>query len=195
MQQFFTRLFVSLIAALVLLVGASRQASAQDTCVNNVCPLTFSSAITVRATISCAVVRPAFDYGSHFRSEGRLYSNSTNFVEARCTIDPKDGVVDISFPNLPSVLTREGGTETVPLLYGVESLRVYDCLDCANPAVRTNINPAAGGSHTITSGALRFALGENGDFGDEFASIGVDITNAAKAGRYVGTITAQIALR
>jgi hypothetical protein len=68
--------------------------------------------MSASARESFGYTRPAFDYGSHFKTAGKLWSNASNFVEARCTIDPKDGIVDVTFPNLPSVLTREGGTQT-----------------------------------------------------------------------------------
>jgi hypothetical protein len=101
--------------------------------------------------------------------------------------------VDISFPTLPANLTRTGGTEVVPIAYGVESARAYDCDGSCGPVI--GFAPAAGlAGFAISSGVLTLALGENGPNLNE-TEVRVDISNAAAAGTYTGVITAQVALR
>jgi hypothetical protein len=186
------RIFLTVLAVFALLFGVTSEARAQG-CTDNVCPLQFSASVTVESMISCTVTRPSFDFGSHLKSAGTLGSNENNHVRARCTIDPANGIVDISFPTLPASLTRTGGTETVPILYGGESARAYDCDGSCGPVL--GFNPATGASgFAIASGVLTLALGENGPNLPD-TEVRVDISNAQAAGTYAAVLTAQVALR
>jgi hypothetical protein len=183
------RISLTLLVAFALLCGSTR-AQAQA-CPNNVCPLSFTANVTVQSMISCSVTRGTMDFGSHFKTEGKVSLNETTAGRARCTIDPRNGVVDVSF-QLPSVLTRNGGSETVPIVFGTESLRLYD-FDGSQGTMHAS-NPALPTSFTVTSGFLTLALGENGP-NDPAGEVSVDLTNASAAGSYTGFITATVALR
>ena len=185
-----TRTITTLLAAVVMLLGITRNTQAQS-CPANSCSLSFSASVSISSMLSCSVTRPSLNFGSHFKSEGSVGSNETNALRARCTIDPQNGTVDVSF-QLPSVLTRVGGTETLPITFGNESLRLYDCDGCGT--VPQGSNPATPRSFTITSGFLTVALGENGP-GEPAGEVSVNLANATAAGSYVGTITAVVALR
>jgi hypothetical protein len=186
-----SRIITTMLAAVVMLLGITRTTQAQG-CTGNSCQLQFSASVTVQSMISCSVTRPSFDFGSHLKTEGSIGSNENNHVRARCTIDPSNGIVDVSFPTLPASLTRVGGSETVPITYGTESLRLYDC-DGSCGTVQGS-NPATPRSFTITSGFLTLALGENGP-NDPAGEVKVNLANAQAAGTYTAVITAQVALR
>jgi hypothetical protein len=189
-MQSITRITFTIVAVLALLFGATRSATAQS-CPANQCQLQFSASVSISSVLSCAVTRGSMNLGNHFRSEGKVSADETTALRARCTIDPANGIVDVSF-TLPSVLTRVGGTETLPITFGTESLRLYD----ADGSVGTvqGVNPAMPQSKTIASGFLTIAVGENGP-NDPNGEVSVDLTNAAAAGAYTATITATVALR
>lgn len=184
------RISLMLTVVLALLFGALSTTEAQA-CPGNVCPLGFDAAVTVQSVISCSVVRASLDFGTHFKSEGKASIDETNAGLARCTIDPQNGIVDISF-TLPSVLTRVGGIETIPITFGNESLRLRDC-DCYGSVVQ-GVNPAVAQPFTIASGFLTLALGQNGP-NDPSGEVSVDLASASASGRYTGFITATVALR
>jgi hypothetical protein len=183
------RITLLLVALLALLFG-STSAQAQ-TCPANQCSLGFTTSVTVQSLISCSVTRASLNFGSHFKSEGKASLDETTSGAARCTIDPSNGIVDVSF-TLPSVLTRTGGTETVPITFGTESLRLRDC-DCMGSVVQ-GVNPAVANSKAITSGFLTLALGQNGP-NDPAGEVSVLLSSATAAGTYTGFITATVALR
>jgi len=183
-----------LVVALVAILFGRPSALQAQSCANATCPLQFAASVTVASSINCSVIRPSFDFGNHFKAEGTLASNGSNYVSARCTIDQSNGVMDVSFPTLPANLTRVGGSETVPITYGNLSLRLYDCDgNCGNillgdPAVSTTV--------PITSGFLTFTLGDPmGSTGNATREVRVNIANAQAAGTYTAVITAQVALR
>jgi hypothetical protein len=183
------RITLTLLAVFALLCG-STTAQAQS-CPANSCQLSFNANVTVQSMISCSVTRGTLNFGSHFKTEGIVSLDETTAGRARCTIDPRNGVVDVSF-QLPSVLTRVGGSETLPIIFGSESLRLYDCDGCGT--VPSGRDPSLAQSVTITSGFLTIALGENGP-GQPAGEVSVNLSNASAAGSYTGFITATVALR
>jgi len=180
------RITFLLVALLVLCVGTTSTLQAQTPQ-----SLAFTTSVTIGSTISCAVLRGNMDFGSHFKSEGVASLSELTSGRARCVIDPSNGIVDVSFI-LPSVLTRTGGSETLPITFGNQSLRLYDCDGCGQ--VPDGVNPAVANSKTITSGFLTIALGENGP-NDPSGEVSVNLSAATKAGSYTGFITATVALR
>jgi hypothetical protein len=185
------RITLMLVALFALLLGTTSTLQAQAQCPANSCSLSFSASVTVQSIISCSVIRGSLNFGSHLKSEGKVSLDETTAGLARCTIDPSNGVVDVSF-TLPSSLTRSGGTETVPITFGNESLRLRDC-DCYGSIVQ-GVNPAVGQSKSITSGFMTLALGQNGP-NDPAGEVSVNLSSAPAAGTYTGFITATVALR
>lgn len=184
------RITTTLIALALLTIAATSTTQAQS-CPANTCQLQFSASVSVQSMISCTVTRGSMNLGSHFKTEGFVSADETTALRAVCTIDPHNGIADVSF-QLPSVLTRVGGSETLPIIFGTESLRLYDCNGCGT--VPQGVNPALAQSKTITSGFLTIALGENGP-NDPAGEVKVDLSNASAAGTYTATITATVALR
>lgn len=178
---------ITLLAALVLLFGTTelRAQGCSGTSVSQDC--TWTAQVTVQATLSCSVVR-SFAFGSWPSSIGSVGSNENNHGRLRCTTDPGNSV-NISF-TLASSLTN--GAFSVPVTYGDESARAYDCDGSCGP-VRT-FNPATGTiGFPISSGVLVLALGENGA-NQQFSEVSVNLSGAA-AGTYQGVIVATIALQ
>ena len=184
------KLAIALFTTIMMLIVGTRPVQAQA-CPANSCQLQFSVAAAVSSTLSCSVTKGVMDFGTHFRSEGLIGSTEANQLRVLCTVDPKNGTVDVSFPTLPDHLDGPNGA-TLPLLYGSESLRLYDANGSVGQAQGTDPhNPV---SFNITSGFLTAALGENGANAPT-AEVSVDFSNATAAGGYSGTIVMQVALR
>jgi hypothetical protein len=106
-----------------------------------------------------------------------------------CTTDAGNHV-SVSF-TLPASLS-DGQGHTVPLEFGAESARLYDCAGSCGGSVQ-GFNPATGFTSFLSnSGNVTLTLGENGP-GGQAQGVFVDLTGA-RAGVYTGTITATIAL-
>ena len=183
------RITLLLVALFALFVGTTSTLQAQ--CAGNTCSATFHASVVIQPIMSCTTLKDNLDFGTHLKSEGKASLSELTSGRVRCVIDPANGVVDITFV-LPSVLTRVGGTQTLPITFGNESLRLYDC--DGNCAVPQGVNPAVAQSKTITSGFLTLALGENGP-NDPAGEVSVNLSSAQSAGTYRGDITLQIALR
>jgi hypothetical protein len=179
---------VAFLAAMAF-VAAPKQAHAQ--CAGNTCTFTLNASISISSTISCAATRTLMDFGNHFKGEGHIGSTEANHLRIECAVDPQNGTVDVSF-TLPSVMTRNGGTETLPIAFGSESLRLYDCAtSCGTPQ---GSDPHTPRTFNITSGHLVAAIGENGP-GLPQGEVSVDLSSATAAGTYTAQITAVVALR
>lgn len=183
------RIITVVLAAIIMLLGITHTTQAQS-CPANSCSLSFSASVSIASTLSCSVTRSSLDFGNHFRGEGHIGSTEANALRARCVLDPSIGTIDVSW-NLPSVLS-DGRGHTLPISFGAESLRIYDCDGSCGVAQGTN--PSVPRSFNVTSGFATLALGENGP-GIPAGEVSVDLTNATAAGTYTGIVTATVALR
>ena len=183
------KIILALFAIITMVFVSASPVQAQG-CAANSCQLSFSASLSISSVLSCNVTRAAMNLGNHFKSENKVSADETTAPRAICQIDPQNGIVDVTF-TLPSVLTGPGGA-TLPITFGTESLRLYDCNNCGQ--VPQGVNPALPQTKTITSGYLTIAVGENGP-NDPAGEVSVDVSHATVAGAYSATILATVALR
>jgi hypothetical protein len=182
---------ITILAAALLVAAIPTRADAQCSGSASLQSCDWSASVTVTPFLTCTVDvhGNAFNFGAHPRTAGELHSSESNQIDFTCQIDPP-GQVSVSF-TLPSVLTRVGGTETVPISYGVESARLYDGNQRQN--IGLSFHPSTSVLFTPTTGILDITLGENGPNIPEAAVI-VNISNASATGTYTGVGTVTIAI-
>jgi hypothetical protein len=179
---------IALFAGLALFATPERAEAQACTGTSVTQNCTWTATVSVMATLSCTVTQH-FNFGSWPSSVGSVAANETNSGRLRCTTDPGNHL-NISFALASSL--SDGLGHTVPIIYGNESARAYDCDGSCGPVF--GFNPSVGTTgFLVNTGVLTLTLGENGP-NQEAAEVKVNLLGAA-AGTYSGTIVATVILQ